>query len=285
MSMLENATQARTTCPGARMNYTMHIETSKRSGSAQESTQSMTAAQQKELCSQWEQAEPFPIPPHWGDPTNYEWKPLAGKYWCTLCWKYAEDKHINSDRHAWNASYRDCYARYLANQRVPPYEGAQQQPLYSEQPPPPPGPPPGYISSDYIFCKSASKSQSAHPPRGYTLPPPAPAGPDQTSASLPPYSDASCTSQTPSGDIKSKRWHRYAVDHSHTEYWWCSPWSETDQDISFREDAPGEWCRYKDPSTGENYRWFSDEYWFWEKSGTTILTRFCKEELNDTLFR
>ena len=182
-----------------------------------------------------EPAEPLPIPAHWGDHINYEWKPLAGKYWCKLCWKYAEEAHIKSDKHVWKTLYQEWYPRYLANKCVPPYAGAQQPPP-PPHPPPPPGPPPGYTSSDASFTRKA-----------------------------------------PSRDIRSKRWHRYAVDDSYTEYWWCSPWSETDHDTSFREDAPGGWCRYKDPSTGETYWWLSDKHWFWEKSGTTMLTRFSKE--------
>ena len=42
-------------------------------------------------------------PAHWGDPTIYE---LRGSYWwCTLCWKCADDRHVLSEKHRRKATY------------------------------------------------------------------------------------------------------------------------------------------------------------------------------------
>ena len=41
------------------------------------------------------------VPPHWGDPTCYEWRAEWGRYYCRVCWKYVDDPHINSEKHQW----------------------------------------------------------------------------------------------------------------------------------------------------------------------------------------
>ena len=66
--------------------------------------------------------------------------------------------------------------------------------------------------------------------------------------------------------IVSNRWHRYAVDDTRATYWW---WNQVHHHICFREDTPGEWCKYSDQATGKSYWYLSNEIWFWENTGNT----------------
>ena len=67
--------------------------------------------------------------------------------------------------------------------------------------------------------------------------------------------------------IVSNRWHRYAEDDTRAAYWW---WNPVYHNICFREDAPGEWCKYLDPAIGKTYWYLSNEIWFWENTGNTM---------------
>merc|ERR1719282_809854 len=42
-------------------------------------------------------SQPFPIPPEWGNPNNFEWKAEKGCYYCKLCWKNVDEAHIYSE--------------------------------------------------------------------------------------------------------------------------------------------------------------------------------------------
>ena len=41
-------------------------------------------------------------PAEWGDPSLYEYHSSTGMWYCRLCWKYANEAHVHSRRHAEN---------------------------------------------------------------------------------------------------------------------------------------------------------------------------------------
>ena len=95
-------------------------------------------------------------PAHWGDPRIYE---LRGSYWwCTLCWKRADDMHVPSVKHRKNATYYsrlhppDVGGDLPSGAGLPasasstlflaPQSSADDAPPAASSPPPPPPPPP-----------------------------------------------------------------------------------------------------------------------------------------------
>merc|ERR1711920_211586 len=53
-------------------------------------------------------------------------------------------------------------------------------------------------------------------------------------------------------------WQRYALDNGEG-YWWHR---ESDGDF-FLESDPGQWVKYKDPTTDNAYWWRDEKSWFW----------------------
>ena len=49
------------------------------------------------------------LPLGWGDPAHYEWKPLCRKFWCRLCGKNADDRHVASGVHQKRVSWPGAY--------------------------------------------------------------------------------------------------------------------------------------------------------------------------------
>ncbi len=251
---------------------------------------SMTHADRQMSAFWWyNPSQPHPIPQAWGDSRNFQWRSSAEKYWCKLCRKYADDKHIISKMHTLRKMYPNTYLWYLGEHRQPPQENMLPVP------PPPPGPPPDYLRENLPISTSRI--------RGYEVGMPAP--PADPPRALDAASDRSLEGQLSNGSVEllfspypddtkttrhivqnetlshslknyvsndpdsvvSNRWHRYAVDAARAAYWW---WSPVHHDICFREDAPGDWCNYSDPATGKTYWYLSDEIWFWEDTGSTM---------------
>ena len=236
--------------------------------------------------------QPWPIPPDWGDSTNFEWIPSTGKYWCKLCWKYSDDAHVLSKRHTQRKNHPQTYLWYLAENT------RHARECLATVPPPPPGPPPHYLCEN-VQMQTQRKSER------YELPVPAPPaypppsldaasvrwtetqGCDDSVELLPSaYRNATKTitnhndrNETLTEEPKKyvsveldcthrrSRWHRYAVDSARTAHWW---WNPVHHDKCFCEDAPGAWCKYSDPLTSKAYWYLSLETWFWEDTGTMM---------------
>merc|ERR1711924_139916 len=41
----------------------------------------------------------------WGDPIIFEWRPEQQKWFCKLCWKYADDTHTACEKHQKNLKW------------------------------------------------------------------------------------------------------------------------------------------------------------------------------------
>eukprot|EP00747_Dinoflagellata_sp_TGD_P185108 gnl/TRDRNA2_/TRDRNA2_41418_c0_seq1.p1 gnl/TRDRNA2_/TRDRNA2_41418_c0~~gnl/TRDRNA2_/TRDRNA2_41418_c0_seq1.p1 ORF type:complete len:634 (+),score=94.03 gnl/TRDRNA2_/TRDRNA2_41418_c0_seq1:149-1903(+) len=96
-----------------------------------------------------------PRPPdNWGNPNFFEWRPQNSAFWCRLCWKYADDNHVTSQKHVGRTVYPDSY---LGCDPIggeggqapppPPPQSYSRTPISSGPPPPPsqgfaPSPPP-----------------------------------------------------------------------------------------------------------------------------------------------
>ena len=107
----------------------------------------------------WDHPEQrHPILPEWGNANNFEWRPVDKKYWCKLCGKYVDDKHIKSNKHQYREKYPEIYLWYLNENRQPFKE------TVLTVPPPPPGPP-----FDYWPRNDTTRAQG--PPRGYQVGP------------------------------------------------------------------------------------------------------------------
>jgi len=75
-------------------------------------------------------ASPLVLPPGWGNPDFYEWKPETQSLWCKLCFKNADESHVYSMKHQQRASVASTVAGDFVDVSM---FGA----------PPPPPPPPG----------------------------------------------------------------------------------------------------------------------------------------------
>ena len=231
--------------------------------------------------------QPFPIPLHWGDSRNFEWRPVPQNYWCKLCRKYVDEKHINSRTHMYRKEHPNTYLWYLNEHRQP----CQETML--TMPPPPLGPPP-----DYWHENDSTRTQ--RPDRGYEVgvPAPPPGPPPALTAAyssslgrqlelmVSPYPDDTHTTRDTvqnetKGDVSAdpgsmvpNRWHRYAVDATRAAYWWWNPMHEN---ICFLEDAPGEWRKYCDAASGQTY-WYHEisKIWFWHNTGSTMCPETCE---------
>ena len=196
-------------------------------------------------------SQPYPIPPQWGDPRNFEWVPLHEDYWCKLCRKYANDSHINSSKHRTRERYPNTYLWYLGEHRQPSQEDIPTEPS------PPSGPSRGY--------EVGVPAPPAGPPPDTSWSLERQSGNDNVERLIPLYPDAIEIAK----HIVSPahQWYRYAVDVARESYWW---WSPVHSSISFREDAPGAWCKFFDPATCKNYWYLSDNIWFWEATGSMM---------------
>jgi hypothetical protein len=194
-------------------------------------------------------ATPYPIPPNWGNPDHFEWRPDAERYFCKLCWKYADEAHIFSEKHTVR---EQCPEHYLGTETDCSYGlGAPPPPPKSQPPRPsststaqPQAPPPlanplalCLPDSDYSAVVSAEQSQE-------TLP-----------------QQQKDDDRLPGGVCQ---WQRYDCDGKQEAFWW---WCEEDGE-SFLEASPGDWCKYEDPWSGKSYWWLNDTKWFWVHSGS-----------------
>ena len=133
-----------------------------------------------------------PVFPHdWGDPSHFEWKPNEFQFWCKLCWKYATDNHVQSDRHKQRAANPEAYLYDVYPSTASAASGAQTgaPPLPPERPPlgargPPPVPP----------QTDAPPPPPGAPPQGQRVPPPPPAVAQPT---LQPMQSPSLTAMRP----------------------------------------------------------------------------------------
>lgn len=216
---------------------------------------------------------PHPIPANWGNPNHYEWKAEEGRYFCRLCWKYADDSHVESEKHTTREQYPEHYLGM-----DPSFSSSG---LSGGAPPPPPPPPrPSHFGATPNFRSQVP----APPPR-----------PERLalcfSESEPVHNQVACDPLPFMGDdhvvasassapgrsleaVKEKdpampqhlspRWERFAMDETQKSFWW---WCEANGD-SFVEDHPNGWIKYTDPQSGKSYWWFDDEKWFWVHSGS-----------------
>ena len=99
------------------------------------------------------------VPRDWGDPSHFEWKSNEFQFWCKLCWKYATDNHVQSDKHKERATNSEAYL----------YDAFPSQ---AGAPPPPPGRPPS--------------GTQAPPPAPQADAPPPPLGAPQQGPRVPP---------------------------------------------------------------------------------------------------
>ena len=218
-------------------------------------------------------------PSHWGDPTLYKWVADSQAFWCMLCWKWADDNHVNSTRHisklAWMPHTSNCCL----------------QEKYVMPPPPPPPPPlfhhgaytvastsqplPGVQSAgddeggDFIGYKSPSSSYPAQtfaPPglsqSGY-------ASDDDRCQS----SDACCVKPAlpPKSSLKqippsNPGWVRYVhrSDDANPIFWW-----NCDNGNCFLESKPEPWSKHRHTHSDKDY-WLNsnDDTWFYAHSGS-----------------
>jgi len=79
-------------------------------------------------------ASPLVLPPGWGNPDFYEWKPETQSLWCKLCWKNADESHVYSMKHIQRASVPENMAGTLAGDFA-------DMSMFGAPPPPPPGRP------------------------------------------------------------------------------------------------------------------------------------------------
>ena len=74
--------------------------------------------------------------PEWGDPKFFEWNPQLCKFWCRLCWKFSDEKHVKTGNHT---------SRLAWEERQQPQQMSTMSAIEAgsvAQPPPPPPPPP-----------------------------------------------------------------------------------------------------------------------------------------------
>ena len=50
-------------------------------------------------------------PARWGDAAFYEYRPVHERWYCKLCWKYADDRHLLTPKHVWRAQNPVGYAQ------------------------------------------------------------------------------------------------------------------------------------------------------------------------------
>ena len=88
-------------------------------------------------------------PAYWGDPRIYELR--SSYWWCTLCWKCADDNHVLSVKHRMKATYCSSFQSPDVGGDLPSGSGAGlttsasangASPAAASSPPPPPPPPP-----------------------------------------------------------------------------------------------------------------------------------------------
>jgi hypothetical protein len=224
---------------------------------------------------------PHPIPSNWGNPDYFEWKAEEGRYFCKLCWKYADDSHILSEKHTAREQYPEHYL------------GADASLSYCSMnaPPPPPKYPspsgaPSYWESASVSTLLQQVSNNAAYPEilALTFPEheavkrqvacdPMPFRGDDhvvdAGSSMPPPLPGASSGESAAFRKQHEivRWQRFAVDESRTSFWWCC---EATGD-SFVENRPGAWVMYADPQSLKSYWWLNDEKWFWVHTGSTIL--------------
>ena len=82
------------------------------------------------------------LPAAWGDRHFYTYFPTAARWYCRLCWRYADDVHVLSQKHEGRALIPEVFGVFSGepNQRSPPPDQpalSPDQPQAPYQPPPP----------------------------------------------------------------------------------------------------------------------------------------------------
>jgi len=202
------------------------------------------------LCTQ--SAQPFPIPANWGDPNNFEWRADAGSYFCKLCWKYADEAHVYSEKHGIRETQPQ---RYLEEN----YSSTSYLEGIGTTPPPPPRgdrpPQPATSRDNWAAWDTWGIAEAERAPIAK------PALEDMPR----PVADARKPA-APVAPPPRHVWQRYAVDEAQTAFWWCCEATGG----SFLESDPGQWCKYVDPVSAKPYWWLDDETWFWVHSGSIL---------------
>ena len=220
-------------------------------------------------------------PSHWGDHTLYKWDADANAFWCLLCWKFADDNHVNSIQHCNNVARRLDTSKECLQDVIPP--------------PPPPPPPPCHRGT-YTAAQSCYPLSGVHSERGdssgYKVPFPSYSAQDLQTSLPPGLSQSACWKGSASDDdsgqssdmcsvklapsLKSSlkqfspsnpRWVRYLYtmnDKANPMFWWYC-----DNGRCFLESNPQQWNKYRNPYNDADF-WLNseDNTWFYVQSGS-----------------